>query len=71
MERSGTAAPGRRAIAQRRPTEDDQVVLNGILFVLETGIPWEDLGAQQAVDFGIAYSIREFQVPSGAQIFQV
>ena len=27
--------------------------------------------AQQAVDFGIAESIREFQIPNGAQIFQI
>jgi len=26
-----------------RPRLDDELALNGILFVLRTGIPWEDL----------------------------
>ncbi|ARD39725.1 hypothetical protein B6E78_10325 [Edwardsiella ictaluri] len=33
-----------------RPRLDDYAVLNGILFVLTTGIPWEDL--PQSLGFG-------------------
>ncbi|WER45622.1 IS5 family transposase [Cupriavidus sp. WKF15] len=33
-----------------RPRVDDRAVLNGILFVLQTGIPWEDL--PQELGFG-------------------
>ncbi len=33
-----------------RPRLDDRVALNGILFVLTTGIPWEDL--PQELGFG-------------------
>lgn len=33
-----------------RPRLDDHAVLNGILFVLTTGIPWEDL--PQSLGFG-------------------
>ena len=33
-----------------RPRWDDYAVLNGILFVLATGIPWEDL--QQSLGLG-------------------
>jgi transposase len=33
-----------------RPRVDDRAALNGILFVLQTGIPWEDL--PQELGFG-------------------
>lgn len=34
----------------RRRTVDDRAALNGILYVLQTGIPWEDLA--QELGFG-------------------
>jgi len=46
-----------------RPRLDDQAVLNGILFVLATGIPWEDL--PQSLGFGSAMTgwrrLRDWQ----------
>lgn len=35
---------------RRHRTISDEAALNGILFVLHTGIPWEDL--PQALDYG-------------------
>ncbi|NLP62669.1 transposase [Paraburkholderia sacchari] len=41
--------PERRASPKAgRPRVDDRAALNGILFVLFTGIPWEDLLASLA-----------------------
>ncbi|AAQ58632.1 probable tis1421-transposase orfa protein [Chromobacterium violaceum ATCC 12472] len=43
------ALPPRRR-GRGRPRLDDRAALNGILFVLTTGIPWEDL--PQELGFG-------------------
>ncbi|MDN7751002.1 IS5 family transposase [Burkholderia gladioli] len=37
----------------RRRTVDDQAALNGILYVLQTGIPWEDLPQELGFGSGI------------------
>ncbi|SPS02571.1 hypothetical protein CBM2634_U170012 [Cupriavidus taiwanensis] len=51
MEGSATAASDGGALAQRwSPRVDDRAALNGILFVLLTGIAWEDL--PQELGFG-------------------
>ena len=46
-----------------RPRLDDELALNGILFVLRTGIPWEDL--PQELGFGSGMTcwrrLREWQ----------
>jgi len=48
---AGTVDFGVHAISQgRRRTVDDRAALNGILYVLQTGIPWEDL--PQELGFG-------------------
>lgn len=36
-----------------RPRVDDRATLNGILFVLHTGIPWEDLPQQMGFGSGM------------------
>jgi transposase len=36
-----------------RPRLDDKVTLNGILFVLTTGIPWEDLSRELGFGSGM------------------
>jgi len=46
MRGAGAADSGVRTVAQRRATVrtvDDRAALNGILYVLQTGMPWEDL----------------------------
>ena len=47
-----------------RPRLDDELALNGILFVLRTGIPWEDL--PQELGFGSGMTcwrrLRDWQI---------
>lgn len=56
-----------------RPRLDDYAVLNGILFVLTTGIPWEDL--PQSLGFGSGMTcwrrLRDWQAQGIWQRLQV
>lgn len=47
-----------------RPRLDDERALNGILFVLRTGIPWEDLPQQLGFGSGMTCwrRLREWQI---------
>ena len=46
------AKPRRRILPGRKPTPD-RAVLTGILFVLKTGIPWEDLPQEMGCGCGM------------------
>src|SRR5450830_640502 len=57
-------------VGPRKRIVSDEAALNGILFVLQTGIPWEDL--PQSMGFGSGMTcwrrLRDWQAAGGGAI---
>src|ERR671923_3024417 len=63
MDRSAIAAKARRARFPGRKPLDNRKALTGILFVLKTGIPWEELPQELGCGCGMSCwrRLREWQ----------
>jgi transposase len=61
MDRSAIAAKARRARFPGRKPLDNRKALTGILFVLKTGIPWEELPQELGCGMSCWCRLREWQ----------